>query len=113
MTETTATYANGQVPEIDTVGTFMEEAEKLSLTIDRDLREKGTVDLLEIKGEVVMLRLGFRTLIELLAAKGLIQLPEWDKRYTKAIIRERKRIANAGTKIALATALAFPPRGRG
>lgn len=103
--------ANGSVPELDTVGTFVAEAEALTLAIDHDLRRKGSVDLLAMQGELVMLRLGFRTLIELLASKGLLQLPEWDKLYTKAITRERKRIGGAGVKIAIADALALP-RGR-
>lgn len=82
----------GKAREADPVKRFDAAAEALTLAIDHNLRTKGNVDLLALKGEVVMLRLGFRTLIELLAKHGQVQLTEWDKAYTVAIEKETEKV---------------------
>jgi hypothetical protein len=97
--------ANGAGQQVDPIVRFTAAAEALSLAIDHELREAGTIDLLALSGECRMLRLGFRTLVELLAAHGTMQLTEWDKAYTAAIVKETERIRARGRKLAIADAL--------
>lgn len=101
---------NGVGQQVDPIVRFTAAAEALSLAIDHDLREKGSVDLLAIAGECRMLRLGFRTMVELLAKHGTVQLPEWDKAYTAAIVKETERIRARGRQLAIADALTLGRR---
>lgn len=105
---------NGKSQQVDPATRFAAAAEALVLAIDRECREQGSVDVLSLAGEAAMLRLGFRTLIELLAKTNELplQLSQWDKAYTQAIERETERIkAKAKTRLQLAVSSAIPPRG--
>lgn len=100
---------NGQVDAqgklADPIQRFAAAAESLSLAIDREIRQAGSVDIIALSGESRMLRLGFRTLIELLARNGKLELTEWDKAYTAAIERETERIRSQGVKLAVVDAI--------
>lgn len=105
---------NGKSQQVDPTTRFQTAAEALVLAIDRECREQGNVDILALAGEAVMLRLGFRTMVELLSktTELPLQLSQWDKAYTQAIERETERIkAKAKTRLQLAVSSGMNPRG--
>lgn len=99
-----------EVPEktpqqVDPIRRFESAGEALAMAIEFEMRTRGNVDLIALRGEVVMLRLGFRTLVELLAKHGHIQLTEWDKAYTAAIERETERVKSRAIRGQIAGAV--------
>ena len=96
---------NGKGQEADPLKRFAEAAAQLVLEIERSYRRAGAVDMLAIAGEVRMLRIGFRTLVELLAKHGHLQLTEWDKAYIAAIEGEVSKMRAGSVKIAVANAV--------
>jgi hypothetical protein len=99
---------NGKQQEGDSLARFEEAAGQLVFEIERGYRRAGAVDMLSIAGEVRMLRIGFRTLVELLAKHGHVQLPEWDKAYVAAIEGEVRKLRAGSVKLAVAQAVVAP-----